>query len=91
MRQPSLSCTLDIYLRPENTNISVRGGRRTSSEPDQSAESAIVSLSYLDSLTGQEKTIRGNADKLVIKRRRPGRQGSRETYIIQTVLCCAEN
>ena len=81
-------------MRPENTNISVRGGRRTSSEPDQSAESAIVSLSYLDSLTGQEKTIRGNADKLVIKRRRPGRQGNREylsrmakLYLKQRVQC----
>ena len=45
---------------------SVSRARRSAS--DQSTESAIVSLRYLDRITGQEKTIRGSADKLVIKR-----------------------
>ena len=40
-----------------------------------------MSLSYLDHLTGQQKTIRGNADKLVIKRRRPAIQGNRERFV----------
>ena len=44
--------TRNIYLK----NILVRGSR--SSESDQAVESALVSLRYLDRLTGQEKTIR---------------------------------
>ena len=41
-----------------------------SEPPDQAVESAILSLSYRDRITGQQRTIRGNADKLVIKKRR---------------------
>ena len=41
-----------------------------SSPDDQEASSAIISVQFTDKL-GRLKTLRGSADKLLVKRRRP--------------------
>ena len=43
--------------------------KRSIDKEDQDVESAIVSVQYTDKL-GRVKTLKGNADKLLIKRRR---------------------
>ena len=44
--------------------------KRSVDPEDQSVDSAIVSVQYTDK-SGRVKTLKGNADKLLIKRRRP--------------------
>ena len=46
--------------------------KRSVDPEDQSVESAIVSVQYTDK-SGRIKTLKGNADKLLIKRRRPNK------------------
>ena len=55
--------------------MTVERSRR--SVEDQSEENSIVTFQYLDKL-GEVKTLRGNANKLLIKRRRthPHKSGS---------------
>ena len=48
--------------------------KRSIDPEDQAVESAIVSLQYTDK-SGRIKTLKGNADKLLIKRRRPHKTG----------------
>ena len=48
--------------------------KRSIDPEDQAVDSAIVSVQYTDKL-GRVKTLKGNADKLLIKRRRPHKTG----------------
>ena len=55
--------------------------KRSIEKEDQITSNSIITVQYRDK-SGQIKTLKGNADKLLIKRRHPNKTGGKNTTIL---------